>query len=283
MMYCTGGIRCERASALLTEIAAAAPEHKPAEIVMLQGGIERYVKTYADGGHWAGANFLFDKRVEQLPDQAKDEPLAAGVCVLCRTAWSKYRGGHHCAGPDCLGAAVPVLVCTDCQLKARSKKLKLRCPLCVEGFSLAQLPAPITIGQKALEGVAAKGAKRKRELVPPSTRLFVGKLPLTIDKGALQTCLGGKISALKWLVDKDTSLFYGSAVVELEQLAEAERAVENAGKKGRGTRIVGFGCHRKPRRLIVEYMGPAREGEEWPPKRAAPEFPPVPICPTPLP
>ena len=27
-----------------------------------QGGIERYLKTFPDGGHWRGKNFVFDKR-----------------------------------------------------------------------------------------------------------------------------------------------------------------------------------------------------------------------------
>ena len=32
MMYCTGGIRCERASALMTQIAEVKPEFKPQDV-----------------------------------------------------------------------------------------------------------------------------------------------------------------------------------------------------------------------------------------------------------
>lgn len=59
LMYCTGGIRCERATALLNKITAvknetSEDEFKPKGVYHLQGGIERYVKTYPEGGFWKG-------------------------------------------------------------------------------------------------------------------------------------------------------------------------------------------------------------------------------------
>jgi hypothetical protein len=110
--------------------------------------------------------------------------------------------------------------------------------------------------------------------------LFVGKLPLTIDKGTLELALGAKLTALKWLVDKDTSLFYGSAVVEMAMLADAESAVKSASKKGRGMRIVS--PVRKPRRLTVEFMAPVGDDEERPPCKLGPDRPPIPVCPAPI-
>ena len=64
MMYCTGGIRCERATALLNQMTEAEDEggFKTKEVVMARGGIERYLKTYPQGGFWKGKNYLFDKR-----------------------------------------------------------------------------------------------------------------------------------------------------------------------------------------------------------------------------
>jgi predicted sulfurtransferase len=52
MMYCTAGVRCERASALLVQKGV------PREaIVQLEGGIHRYLEAYPeDGGIWAGKN-----------------------------------------------------------------------------------------------------------------------------------------------------------------------------------------------------------------------------------
>jgi hypothetical protein len=51
---------------LLSEIATAKPDKRPGEIVMVRGGIERYMKTFPEGGHWAGANYVFDRRLEQV-------------------------------------------------------------------------------------------------------------------------------------------------------------------------------------------------------------------------
>ena len=47
-MYCTGGIRCERASALLDQMKDAAPDFNTGDICMVRGGIERYMKTFPE-------------------------------------------------------------------------------------------------------------------------------------------------------------------------------------------------------------------------------------------
>lgn len=62
-MYCTGGVRCERASALLrhkieTEDDVADLGIKG--VYQLQGGIDKYFKHFPDGGNWAGKNYVFD-------------------------------------------------------------------------------------------------------------------------------------------------------------------------------------------------------------------------------
>ena len=67
LMYCTGGIRCERASALLDALArTSAGKFQPTDTVMVRGGIERYMKTFPAGGYWKGKNYLFDRRREQV-------------------------------------------------------------------------------------------------------------------------------------------------------------------------------------------------------------------------
>ena len=57
LMYCTGGIRCERASALLRKRLG----DDVGDIFQLQGGIEKYLLSYPEGGHWKGQNYAFDK------------------------------------------------------------------------------------------------------------------------------------------------------------------------------------------------------------------------------
>lgn len=45
-MYCTGGVRCERASAFLRNLGVT-------DVSQLEGGIHRYLEEYKeDGGFW---------------------------------------------------------------------------------------------------------------------------------------------------------------------------------------------------------------------------------------
>ena len=53
--YCTGGIRCEKATLAMRE---AGLEH----IYQLDGGVLRYFETVPDAPHWHGRCFVFDER-----------------------------------------------------------------------------------------------------------------------------------------------------------------------------------------------------------------------------
>mmetsp|Transcript_27059 Transcript_27059/g.64647 ORF Transcript_27059/g.64647 Transcript_27059/m.64647 type:complete len:796 (+) Transcript_27059:272-2659(+) len=226
LTFCTGGIRCERATALinqmahvaasssssnqpqsqammnntqgsgsenhhpsqqnddvkLTDAAASSTKHasvddhaatansnatstaisssfKPEGVYHMRGGIERYLRTFPSGGYWQGKNYLFDKRIEQVPekkslDQVKEEIVTGVVhreaasaskvndhstttrtasrnnntsstalthakCCICRCPWTTYRGKFKCQMPDC---GVPVLVCDTCAVSASQKK-----------------------------------------------------------------------------------------------------------------------------------------------------------------
>lgn len=48
LLYCTGGIRCERASVYLNHKMG----DKVKGIYQLKGGVERYFKAFPEGGHW---------------------------------------------------------------------------------------------------------------------------------------------------------------------------------------------------------------------------------------
>ena len=96
-MFCTGGIRCEKASALLRTEGVET-------VYQLQGGILRYLETVpASESLWRGECFVFDGRV------AVGHGLAAGthsLCHGCRRAVSPadraspaYRLGVQC--PAC--------------------------------------------------------------------------------------------------------------------------------------------------------------------------------------
>ncbi len=96
-MFCTGGIRCEKATALMLELGFD-------EVYHLQGGILNYLeKTPAEDNRWDGECFVFDTRV------AVDRDLAEGgyvQCHACRRPLSSndlklpaYREGVSC--PHC--------------------------------------------------------------------------------------------------------------------------------------------------------------------------------------
>jgi UPF0176 protein len=97
-MFCTGGIRCEKASALMQELGFS-------EVYQLQGGILNYLETVDAGDNrWQGECFVFDTRV------AVDRDLAEGgyvQCHACRRPLSgedlesdDYREGVSC--PKCI-------------------------------------------------------------------------------------------------------------------------------------------------------------------------------------
>lgn len=55
LMYCTGGIRCEKASLLMEDLGYE-------QVYQLQGGILKYLEQYPQG-HYEGECFVFDQRV----------------------------------------------------------------------------------------------------------------------------------------------------------------------------------------------------------------------------
>ncbi len=71
-MFCTGGIRCEKATALLKAEGIAEVHH-------LQGGILKYLEEVPEAdSRWHGECFVFDERV------AVGHGLAPGTHELCR-------------------------------------------------------------------------------------------------------------------------------------------------------------------------------------------------------
>ena len=71
-MFCTGGIRCEKATALMKAEGFDDVHH-------LDGGILRYLEEVPEGeSRWRGECFVFDERV------AVGHGLAPGSHVLCR-------------------------------------------------------------------------------------------------------------------------------------------------------------------------------------------------------
>lgn len=71
--YCTGGIRCEVLSSLMTARGFG-------EVYQLEGGIVRYGERFGDDGLWDGSLYVFDKRGSV---DFSDHTAVIGTCVGC--------------------------------------------------------------------------------------------------------------------------------------------------------------------------------------------------------
>jgi len=119
MMYCTGGIRCEKASILLKRRGVE-------DVNQLSGGIHRYLEEYGSSGYFKGLNFTFDKRVAMKPTFASahnenqdctgtqnkdnDSYEVVGHCIECNNPFDELCGSRVCTVCRDL-----VLICEVCR------------------------------------------------------------------------------------------------------------------------------------------------------------------------
>jgi UPF0176 protein len=102
-MYCTGGIRCEKASAYMLA-------HGFEEVFHLKGGILKYLELVPpEESLWEGGCFVFDQRVALGHGLAED---GHAVCFACRAPLSgeerglpSYEAGVSCL--HCIGNLTP--------------------------------------------------------------------------------------------------------------------------------------------------------------------------------
>lgn len=78
--YCTGGIRCEKASTYLREIGFK-------KVRQLHGGIHEYCRK-TDGKHFEGEMFVFDKRLHVPVNKAN--PTILTTCIYCQKPITRY-------------------------------------------------------------------------------------------------------------------------------------------------------------------------------------------------
>lgn len=88
LTYCTGGIKCEKASALLLKEGFS-------EVYQLHGGIIKYGKE-AGGKDFEGKCYVFDNRV--VVDVNEVNPVVISECRNCGTRTPKM---INCANPEC--------------------------------------------------------------------------------------------------------------------------------------------------------------------------------------
>jgi UPF0176 protein len=102
VMYCTGGIRCEKASAYL--------KHKGfPNVHQLEGGIIKYARDAKEQGlenKFKGVNFVFDERMAE-----RISPDVIAQCHQCGTPFDKHT---NCVNPAC---HVLFIQCDACKTK----------------------------------------------------------------------------------------------------------------------------------------------------------------------
>jgi hypothetical protein len=151
LMYCTGGVRCEKASAFLRRI-----ENGAASVCHLKGGVHRYLERFQPNGTaacteasdqppvWRGKNFVFDRRGSVGGDGLEDahvnlvplgrigcvfdyikcscychllfsfcSGLCVGSCALCTKPWDSFANEGNM--PSCFRCAAALLLCDECQ------------------------------------------------------------------------------------------------------------------------------------------------------------------------
>ncbi len=97
LMTCTGGVRCERATAYVKTKGVAK------KVMHLKGGIHRYIEQFPEG-HFRGANYVFDARISQA---ANNDLL--GTCTQCSKPSDYY---ENCTNAFC---NKQFLTCKNCK------------------------------------------------------------------------------------------------------------------------------------------------------------------------
>jgi UPF0176 protein len=115
-MYCTGGIRCEKATAFMKEQGFD-------EVYHLKGGILKYLEEVpAEESLWEGACFVFDERVSVLHGLEEGEHRLCRACRHPLTAEEitspLYEAGVSC--PHCHAARSE-----DDRLRFRQRQLQM--------------------------------------------------------------------------------------------------------------------------------------------------------------
>eukprot|EP00171_Calliarthron_tuberculosum_P021569 IDg21569t1 len=120
LLYCTGGIRCETASALLIQGGAT-------DVAQLHGGIHRFLERFPDGGgEYHGRNLVFDGR---HAIDAVGSPVV-GRCVVCDAECDCYARGTRCTR-----CRARVLICKDeCEAVFYDTASHGTCDVCRNGY-----------------------------------------------------------------------------------------------------------------------------------------------------
>uniref|UniRef100_A0A7C9DRD5 Rhodanese domain-containing protein n=1 Tax=Opuntia streptacantha TaxID=393608 RepID=A0A7C9DRD5_OPUST len=146
-MYCTGGIRCEMASAYIRSKGTGFEN-----VFQLFGGVQRYLEQFPDGGFFKGKNFVYDPRISV----GSSSGYIMGKCLLCGTCFDDYSSRCRCNFCRML-----VLVCHDCQ----KENAQYVCELCEKHGKVAQSVPPVNDDSSEIKCDAGVGSSKKLRIL----------------------------------------------------------------------------------------------------------------------
>jgi UPF0176 protein len=100
--YCTGGVRCEKASALMKKMGFE-------DVKQLHGGIVTYGNEFPDDG-WEGKCYVFDKRIA-LDVNSPDKEVIVSTCHHCGQKSARV---INCSNVLC---NIQMICCEECDAK----------------------------------------------------------------------------------------------------------------------------------------------------------------------
>ncbi|XP_072019894.1 thiosulfate sulfurtransferase/rhodanese-like domain-containing protein 2 [Amphiura filiformis] len=169
IMYCTGGIRCERGSAYLKSKGVCK------DVLQLEGGIHRYMDKYPNG-LFKGKLFVFDDRYAIATNET-----TISTCFYCSQPWDKYQ---PCSSPHC-------------------HQLVLSCPQCRGQGSTACCHSCKEIAER----VEVEGQRPKEECECTRERVRIPQETICGDKlqQGIRTCIENVTTRDKLQHDEETS------------------------------------------------------------------------------
>lgn len=122
VMFCTGGIRCEKAGPFMQQLGYE-------NVFQLDGGILKYFEEIG-GAHWNGECFVFDQRVSLDSELKETETKQCFTCQSPVTPWEQrseqYVPGQSC--PHCYRDAKTVMKETIAEREANIRALSSPLP-----------------------------------------------------------------------------------------------------------------------------------------------------------
>ncbi|MGE0009256.1 MAG: rhodanese-related sulfurtransferase [Candidatus Babeliales bacterium] len=120
LMYCTSGVRCERATAVLERENVAKSVHQ------ITGGVQCYADKFPEG-HFRGKNYVFDGRIAM---KVNEDVL--GSCYICAKPWDDYTNclnvlcnRQHLSCPTCI-AKLENTCSKECQELVKNGLVEIR-------------------------------------------------------------------------------------------------------------------------------------------------------------